>query len=221
MQVNGEGQNIAKAGGGGGNLLGQILGGLGNARAQKQKFELQKQLMDYSHTNKLKEIAFKGILGAHTNAATIEMGSDALSKAYEKHYGEGWQDVLKTHIRQGGLNDKGVIGPRANIASAEYGAERAVKNKEEEPSEPKTPVNGWNPEFEDISSAVKEHNAPIKHPFVSSAGNSGHWTPTSFDEGGAPTYSEVNADEAVKSMRENPGDSRTSSLNDGMNEGKY
>jgi hypothetical protein len=221
MQFNGEGQNIANAGGGrGGNLLGQILGGLGNARAQKQKFELQKQLMDYSHGNKLKEIAFKAVAGSHTNAATIEMGSDALSKAYEKHYGEGWQDVLKTHIRQGGLNDKGVIGPRANIASAEFGSWKSNRS-EDDSSEPKTPVNGWNPEFEDISSAVKEHNAPIKYPFASTAGDSGHWTPTSFDEGGTPSFSEVNADEAVKSVRENPGDSRTSSLNDGMNEGKY
>jgi hypothetical protein len=225
MKIN-AGQNIVQPkGGAGGGIIGAIFGGLANANQTKQRFALQQAIMDHAHENKLKEIAFKNIVGAKMTGAAVESGTNALIDSYNKIHGDtpdengltpGMQ-VLREHHRQGGSTEKGGIGPRSDIATAEINIE---KNK----SKPITqPVNGWNPEESDITTALKENNKLTNIFATNDKGEteeSTGWTPTKFEPTGEATFTYGDAQALANIRHENPSDNRTDNLNTGMGEGK-
>ena len=95
-----------------------------------------------------------------------------------------------------------------------------------------SPVKGWNPEENDIQSALNANNQRNLLPFTSTAGESGNWTPTKFEPSGQPTFSENDAEELRSISNQSPNDtrdgfgarateqSRLSNLNVGTQEGK-
>ena len=89
-----------------------------------------------------------------------------------------------------------------------------------------SPVNGFNPKEEDIQDSLHANNTRNYFPFESTAGSSGNFSPTNFNDDGTPTYSEINAEESRSDAAKNPFDTRegykerTSSLTEGLSDGK-
>ena len=93
-----------------------------------------------------------------------------------------------------------------------------------------SPVGGNAPRKDDIQQALGANNTPITFGFESTVGSSGKWSPTSFNEDQTPTYSEYNAEESMKDIKNTPTPkqrakqqtdfARTSNLYKGAEEGK-
>ena len=91
-----------------------------------------------------------------------------------------------------------------------------------------SPVGGQAPKETDIESALYQHNTPITFGFDSSVGESGRFSPTSFNEDQTPVYSEFNAEESRKQAAETPSvserkiqaESRSANLSTGKEEGR-
>jgi hypothetical protein len=87
-----------------------------------------------------------------------------------------------------------------------------------------SPVRGFNPEENDIQSALHQNNATNYFPFESTAGSSGKFSPTKFDNE-QPVFSELDAEDIRAENKKTPFDTRagykerTSHLTDGINDG--
>ena len=67
-----------------------------------------------------------------------------------------------------------------------------------------SPIGGNAPRKDDIEMALATHNTKNTFPFESTVGGSGKWSPTSFNEDQTPTYSEYNAEESMKDIKNTP-----------------
>jgi len=89
-----------------------------------------------------------------------------------------------------------------------------------------SPVGGFNPKESDIQESLYANNNPNYFPFESTAGSSGNFSPTKFNNDEQPTFSETDADEIRANNKQTPFDTkegykeRTAHLTDGINDGK-
>jgi hypothetical protein len=89
-----------------------------------------------------------------------------------------------------------------------------------------SPVGGFNPKEQDIQDSLRANNASNVFPFESTAGSSGNFSPTKFNDDGTPTFSEVDAEELRADAAKNPFNTkegykeRTANLTAGINDGK-
>lgn len=89
-----------------------------------------------------------------------------------------------------------------------------------------SPVGGFNPKEQDIQDSLRINNASNVFPFESTAGSSGNFSPTKFNDDGTPVYSEINAEEDRADAAKNPFNTkegykeRTANLTAGINDGK-
>lgn len=116
-----------------------------------------------------------------------------------------------------------------------YNEEKKVKNKPTANNGNKvntssaiasSPVGGFNAKESDIQDSLQANNTSNVFPFESTAGSSGNFSPTKFNEDSTPVYSEINAEEDRATAAKNPFDTkegyreRTAHLTDGINDGK-
>lgn len=89
-----------------------------------------------------------------------------------------------------------------------------------------SPVGGFNPKESDIQDSLRANNRTNVFPFESTAGSSGNFSPTKFNDDSTPVYSEINAEEDRATAAKNPFDTkegykeRTANLTAGINDGK-
>jgi len=89
-----------------------------------------------------------------------------------------------------------------------------------------SPVGGFNAKESDIQDSLQKNNTSNVFPFESTAGSSGNFSPTKFNDDSTPVYSEINAEEDRATAAKNPFDTkegyreRTNNLNTGINDGK-
>jgi hypothetical protein len=89
-----------------------------------------------------------------------------------------------------------------------------------------SPVGGFNAKEQDIQDSLRANNASNVFPFESTAGSSGNFSPTKFNDDGTPTFSEVDAEELRADAAKNPFNTkegykeRTANLTAGINDGK-
>jgi len=121
------GQNIAGAGGGG--AAAAIFGGIANLASAKNKFAIQKSLMDYSHQQKLDEITHREKAKALGTGLTIAAGHAASMAAYQNALGDAaGKELYGQHLAEAPLNEKGVFSPSAAIRAAKYRTEKKANS---------------------------------------------------------------------------------------------
>jgi len=140
------GQNIAGAGGGG--AAAAIFGGIANLASAKNKFAIEKSLMDYSHQQKLDEITHREKAKALGTGLTIAAGHAASMAAYQNALGDAaGKELYGEHLAESPLNEKGVFSKSAAIRAAKFRAEKkANSGAETTPAAKTSPAATTSPE---------------------------------------------------------------------------
>jgi hypothetical protein len=234
-----------------GNILGQYLGT--KMRRDERDYHRQKDEESRIRVNKANHMD-KAAADVFKSMVQPVAGAHGAAKAYDianETYGESHPDVVagkrqaNEYVRPEmahQVNEYGFdIGYRpattpAGVKQAEArnkfrGGDESTKQVNGSSSKidvssavASSPVGGFNPEENDIQTALHQNNTTNYFPFESTAGSSGKFSPTKFDNE-QPVYSEVDAEEARASAAKTPFDTRagykerTAHLKDGINDG--
>ena len=217
MRING-GQNFVQASNNNGRMLGRgamILGSIFGAKAQ---VEARKHLISHQADEQIRvnEAAAKNkaIYDVAGKYANNEFAGQSMFNFHDKateRYTEDHPDVISgkkqvgeyvrplmadamSRIEQtpGGYKFSSVSGKL--MQEGRSGNEASRTGEGDEGNNNEDLATGKTPPKSEVRDALHKFNAVNPYPFVSSVGESGRFSPTSFDKSGTPTYSEENAE---------------------------